>query len=100
MPQLNAPKAILVAGALALLGTGGYTGYEHFHPQTVAAATISTADVQMGTITATVSATGNVATPAQSKLAFTSSGRLLQLLVNVGDQVAAGQPLAKIDDSE
>src|SRR5690242_6462753 len=97
MTRLNAPQAALVAGALAVLGTGGYAGYQRFVPHKVAAATITTADVQVGTITATVSATGNVAAPTQSKLSFSSSGRLVQLLVNVGEQVAAGQPLAKID---
>ena len=57
-------------------------------------------DVAVGNIVSTVSATGSVAAPAQAKLNFKSGGLLAQLLVNVGDQVAEGQPLAKLDDTD
>jgi biotin carboxyl carrier protein len=78
---------------VALLGVGGYAGYERFAAPPVVAAQITTADVAVGTITATISATGNIAAATQSALGFKSSGVLDQLLVKVGDQVSAGQPL-------
>jgi HlyD family secretion protein len=96
----SAPRYVAIAAAVALLAGGGYAGYERFWPQQAAAATITTADVQVGTITATVSATGNLATPVQSELSFKSAGRLTELLVNPGDLVEAGQPLARIDTAD
>lgn len=57
-------------------------------------------DVAAGNSVSTVSATNSVAAPAQARLSFKSGGLLAQLLVNVGDQVAKGQPLAKLDDAD
>jgi RND family efflux transporter MFP subunit len=52
--------------------------------------------VERGTVAATVSATGSVVTTRQAKLVFAASGRLQDVLVNVGDRVTAGQPLAHL----
>ncbi len=100
MARFKVSQVVLIAGALALLGVGGYAGYRRIVQRPAQAAAIATADAQVGTITATVSATGNVAAPTQAKLGFSSSGRLAQLLVTLGDQVTAGQPLAKLDESD
>ena len=45
---------------------------------------------------ATVSATGSVVATKQAKLVFANSGRIKEILVSVGDQVTAGQPLASL----
>jgi multidrug efflux pump subunit AcrA (membrane-fusion protein) len=63
-------------------------------------AKVATVEVKHEDLRVTVSATGGVASPAQSKLSFKSAGRLAQLLVAVGDSVAPDQPLARIDDSD
>src|SRR5882762_1000195 len=52
--------------------------------------------VQRGNVAATVSATGSVVATKQAKLVFANSGRIKDVLVNVGDQVTAGQPLATL----
>ena len=81
----------------------GYVGYERLSPlaaRPAAASRLTAAEVTRGAIQATVSATGSVASPAQSKLSFKSGGRLAALLVKVGDAVPAGHPLARIDDAE
>src|SRR5438105_11915679 len=49
-----------------------------------------------GPISATVSATGNVAAAKQAKLGFTGSGTIAAIDVNVGQQVAAGERLAQL----
>ncbi|MBI3972917.1 MAG: efflux RND transporter periplasmic adaptor subunit [Chloroflexi bacterium] len=85
---------------LALTTVGGYAGYERFAPRPATAARLVTADIALGSITATASATGSVASLAQSKLGFKSAGRLAELFVGVGDAVTEGQPLARIDDSD
>jgi multidrug efflux pump subunit AcrA (membrane-fusion protein) len=90
----------MLAGVLALTSVGGFAAYQRLAPAPVVAARITTADVARGSIAATVSATGSVAAPAQSKLSFKSGGRLAELLASVGDQVAEGQPLARIDTSD
>jgi multidrug efflux pump subunit AcrA (membrane-fusion protein) len=57
-------------------------------------------DAAVGDIVSTLSATGSVAAPAQARLNFKSGGLLAQLLANVGDRVAEGQPLARLDDTD
>jgi HlyD family secretion protein len=56
----------------------------------------TTALVERATITDQVAASGSVAA-ASKNLGFTRAGRLTSLRVKVGDQVRAGQLLAKID---
>ncbi|MBI3973354.1 MAG: efflux RND transporter periplasmic adaptor subunit [Chloroflexi bacterium] len=100
MRTLTLSQYLTLAAALVISAAGGYAGYQRFAPPPAAAARVTTADVTVGSIMSTVSATGSVASPAQSKLAFKAGGRLAQLLVSVGDQVAEGQPLARIDDAD
>jgi HlyD family secretion protein len=97
---LNVGQYASLAAVLAVTTVGGYFGYERLAPKPAAAARVVTADVTRGTIVSTVSATGSVAAPAQSKLTFKTNGKLAQLMVAVGDTVQEGQPLARIDDSE
>lgn len=52
--------------------------------------------VQRGNVAATVSATGSVVATKQAKLVFSASGRIKEILVNVGDQVTSGQALARL----
>src|ERR1700730_9511042 len=61
---------------------------------------VRTATVQRGTVQSTVSATGNVAAATTLSLNFQSGGVLTSVDVKPGDQVAPGQPLAKIDDTQ
>ena len=65
-----------------------------------AKATVRTSTVQLGTVASTVSATGNVAPAAALSLNFQVSGQLTAIMVKPGDQVVAGQALAKIDDTQ
>src|SRR2546428_12453537 len=81
VPSLRLSQYLTLAATLLLTTAGGYVGYQRFAPKPVAAARVVTADVSQGSITATVSATGSVASPAQSKLSFKSAGRLAQLLL-------------------
>lgn len=58
-----------------------------------------TVSAEPGTISSTVSATGNVEPASQAELRFAASGTVTEILVSPGDAVAAGQPLARIDAS-
>src|ERR671923_2113607 len=100
MPALKLSQYLTLAGVLALTTVGGYFAFERLAPRPAAAARLVTAEVTRGPIVASVSATGSVASPAQSKLSFKSAGRLEELLVGVGDRIEAGQPPARIDAAD
>jgi multidrug efflux pump subunit AcrA (membrane-fusion protein) len=55
------------------------------------------ASVQRGTVSTTVSATGNVQPALTEPVNFPTSGTLTEIDAKVGDQVQAGQVLARID---
>jgi HlyD family secretion protein len=57
----------------------------------------STAPVALATITNQVNSRGAVSAGASQNLGFAKGGRLTSLKVEVGDQVVAGQVLAKVD---
>ena len=59
-----------------------------------------TAVVERGTLLVTVSASGNVEPEAQSPLTFDVPGRVVQVLVEVSDDVKAGDPLARVNDEQ
>ena len=52
------------------------------------------------TLTSSVSATGTVQASQQVTLTFGSSGKIKEFLVGLGAQVTAGQPLARLDDTD
>src|SRR4029453_7761108 len=55
------------------------------------------------TLTSTVSSTGTVAATQQVSLNFDigqGTGKIQKFFVGLGDKVVAGQPLAKLDDSD
>jgi len=58
----------------------------------------TTARVVQGSVVKTVSATGTLQAISEQNLGFPKSGKLVSLMVTVGQQVQAGQVLARIDD--
>jgi HlyD family secretion protein len=81
--------AVLIgAGALVLRRQAGTAEAEATQPTAVAT---------RGSIEELVSATGNVQAERQATLAFETSGRIAQVLVDVGETVEAGDELARLD---
>jgi HlyD family secretion protein len=97
---LKPMQYLSLAGVLAVTTAGGLVAYEKFAPRPAAAARVTAVEVGRGAIASSVAASGSVAAPAQAKLNFKAGGRLTELLVNVGDEVKAGQPLARMDDAD
>ena len=93
MPTLKPLHYLTLAGALTLGAGGASVVRGQLAPPPPAKG--ATVEVKHEDLRATVSATGSVASPAQSKLSFKSGGRLAELLV--GDDVVPGQPLQKFD---
>ena len=98
VPSLGTLIGVLVAAIV--VGGAGFFAYQRFFTPTTAPVAQQTAKVTRGTITASVNATGTVASTAASKLGFKSNGRVAELSVAVGDQVMAGQVLARLDTSD
>ena len=87
-------SVILIAALL--VGAGAFWLIQQ--PETAEAeAATPTALVARGSIEEAVSATGSVSTERQATLAFEISGPIAQLLVDEGQQVKVGQPLAGLD---
>ncbi|HVO43476.1 MAG TPA: efflux RND transporter periplasmic adaptor subunit [Aggregatilineales bacterium] len=59
----------------------------------------SRATIDTGSVISTISATGSIVAVRQSNLTFDTSGIVKEIYVQLGQQVQAGQPLAKVDDS-
>lgn len=89
---------VIVVGAAA---GGGYWYYNRSKQQTdtasAAVSAMQTSTARIGSIILNVSGTGTLIPKAETSVGFESSGKVSQINVKVGDQVAAGQVLAKLD---
>jgi HlyD family secretion protein len=97
----------IVILALILVGGGGYAAYARglvpwFAPQEAVEeeTTLQTASVTVGDLSITADGSGVLVASSETELAFSSSGTLMELLVEVGDKVQAGDVLAWIDDTD
>jgi len=66
----------------------------------VAKAELRTQAVTKGSVIQSVAVSGSVAAANQTKLTFKSAGKIAAVYVSVGQQVTAGQPLAKLDTTD
>jgi HlyD family secretion protein len=82
--------AVLVGGAITIFR--GNTG--------TAAVTYRTAEAQKASIAQTVAISGSVNPSGQARLNFRSNGRISAISVAVGQQVTAGQELARIEATD
>ena len=89
----------LVVVWLVAMGIG-YRAYERWTTPAAGAPKGQVVAVQRGSIAATVNTTGSVVAGTTSKVSFKGSGRLAELLVQVGDSVQPGQALARLDQTD
>lgn len=61
---------------------------------------LRTAPVAKGNVTQTVSVSGSISASALVKAAFRPPGRLAEIIVKVGDSVATGTPLARLETTD
>ena len=94
-------KWLIVAVAVVLIAGLGYIGYPYFFSQqAMAEAPAETAAVRRGTLLVTVSATGSLVPHSEVSLAFSSGGRVAEVLVEEGQVMEAGQPLARLETDD
>lgn len=91
--------AFWVVLALFLVAAGG--GYYYYSknlatPQATAEAAVQTATVRRGNLTISASGSGSVIADSQLSFGFEESGVITELLVTVGDEVKAGDVLARL----
>jgi HlyD family secretion protein len=65
-----------------------------------AKAELRTQAVTKGSVVQSVAVSGSVAAVNQTKMSFKTAGKVAALYVSVGQQVTAGQPLAKLDTTD
>jgi HlyD family secretion protein len=61
---------------------------------------LRTQAVTKGSVIQSVAVSGSVAAMSQTKMTFRTSGKISDVYVSVGQQVTAGQPLAKLDTTD
>jgi HlyD family secretion protein len=86
---------LLAAVALVFVGSRFVGGN-----QANAAEGIQTVAVKRGTLRASVDATGSVAPETRLELSFKSAGRVAEIMVEEGDQVEAGEVLARLETAD
>ena len=101
-PRARSLNPLLLAGLAAAVVVGG--SYIAFFPNPLTNSqktlTYPTSPVTTGTLQVTVAATGPVTNASSIPLTFKSTGKLAEVDVTVGQQVKAGDVLAKLDTSD
>ncbi len=92
--------ALIVNGTLGVLLLGGVViAYSSLGGEASSAdAAVRTVPVTRATVSASVSASGTVASARARSLSFGSNGTVEKIYVKAGDKVTAGQILARLDD--
>ncbi|GHB38229.1 RND transporter [Streptomyces xanthochromogenes] len=93
-------KAVLinsVLGVAVLAGAGGAYAAVTSHDSAPARTGEKTVAVTRGTVLATVSGSGSLASPSDAGVNFTTGGKLTEVDVKPGDKVSRGQVLGKVD---
>jgi multidrug efflux pump subunit AcrA (membrane-fusion protein) len=91
---------INAALALALVGTAAGGWLAIGTPSAATAATSQTTRVTLGSVTSTVTASGNSASAKTRDVAFAGSGTITEIFVKAGAHVASGAKLARLDDTD
>ena len=91
----------IIIGAVVLVAALVFFGYPYLVPQQATAEEpTETAVVRRGTLLVTVEGTGSLAPRSEVSLSFSAGGRVDEVLVVEGQQVEAGQPLARLETDD
>ncbi len=100
---MNRPPTLWINTGLAVLlaaaGGGAWFSLTSSTTPTTTTSSSRTSTVRTGTLSATVNGSGNLESASTSSVAFGSSGTVTDVFVTVGQTVAKGARLARIDSS-
>ena len=82
------------------LAVGGWLYFQSSRPAPVEAPALKTAKARTGDIVIAAGGTGNLVAAREANLGFKSGGRLVEIPVQVGDRVEAGDVLVRLDDTD
>ncbi len=102
LPKLP-KRARWIAGLVIVLAiaTGSiYYKFVYLAAQTAAKPVLQTAVVHQGSLIISATGTGTLISKDEVNLAFETDGKVTEIDVKVGDQVKAGDLLAKVDDTD
>jgi HlyD family secretion protein len=89
----------IVLAAIVLLAVGGFFMWRQVSARNPSTEE-RTAVVERGTLKVTVSASGRIEPIRQVDLTFSAPGRVAEVAVQIGDEVRAGQVLARLDTGD
>ena len=95
--MLKNTRLVVAALAAIALVLGGLIYRDVFVGTKNTSSAVNLYTVARRTVTASVTGTGNLVPMQQANVSFKVSGSLTEIDVRVGDHVAAGQVLARID---
>jgi multidrug efflux pump subunit AcrA (membrane-fusion protein) len=95
--RLRSPRTLLVVLVVVVLALAAVTAKDVFFPTASTQVPGRLVPVSEGTVTATVTGTGSIQPVNQAGVNFKVGGTLTEVDVKVGDQVQAGQVLARVD---
>ena len=90
-------------GAVLLIVVGGYYALNYFSASSVEASEtpqVQTAIARSGELTVFATGAGQVIPASEVNLGFDESGTLAELLLKVGDQVQAGEVIARLETNQ
>lgn len=93
----------ITLGVFLLLTVGGYFAYDYYSAEDLTAseiAQVQTAVARNGDLTVFATGAGQVIPASKVNLGFDEPGMLSELLVKVGDKVAAGDVLARLETNQ
>jgi macrolide-specific efflux system membrane fusion protein len=100
---LRSPSVAVNAVLVVVIAAGGFWAYRTLsgpHAAQAADADLRTVPVQQGPVTKTVTADGSVASDSTASASFVTGGTVTEIDVKVGQIVAKGQTLAKVDPAQ
>jgi len=94
---------LILIAALLLAAGGGYAAYANFVVSPAEAtpeSQVQTSTVRRGDLVITASGTGTLVPEEEVEVGFLTGGVLVELMVEAGNQVKAGDVLARLDDTD
>ncbi|GAB4424632.1 MAG: efflux RND transporter periplasmic adaptor subunit [Chloroflexi bacterium OHK40] len=98
--QRQSGRGRWIAGGIAVIVIAILLALTLFRPAAPPGSVADTTPVVRGDIVGAVDSTGTLAADQSVELSFPVSGTVVEVLVDEGDVVSAGQPLARLDDRE